>query len=543
MATFEITTPDGRKFRVEGETREGALAALQQMLSQQPAQPQGPVAATSDTPALANMDAALSSADPSAANVLAAFGAQPDAARTAELSDIARGDFSVPHQMARAGFQGLTFGFGDEAMARASAAIDGQDYDAEIARERAMLDNFREDRPALAYGSEIAGLLANPLSRVGIGQGSLARQAVQSGKMGGLLGGLYGIGTAEGGPVQRAVGAIDDALIGGGVGLALPAVGAAVGRGVDAMRQSRAARAAARVAPSLDNIRAAATRLYDQADTAVMPRQGLLATAQTVQDDAARMAMDPMLTPTAARVVDNVTDAATSPEPNITFRELDILRRQAGIAAGDVANRPQAAIGMQVQEAIDQFVENADPGTAAIVQEARQLWGRLRRSEIIEQAIERAGRQASGFENGIRIQFRQILNNPKVARSFTQAERDAMEQVIRGTPVGNAMRWLGKLGVSLTQNTNALGATLGAGAGFAAGGPIGAVALPALASVARAGAERTTTNAANALVPLIASGTVPNVPRLAPAMGQAAGLLGNAAARPLSPELSLLGPQ
>jgi hypothetical protein len=42
MAIFDITTPDGRKFRVEGETQEGALAALQQMLSAQaaPAQPQ-----------------------------------------------------------------------------------------------------------------------------------------------------------------------------------------------------------------------------------------------------------------------------------------------------------------------------------------------------------------------------------------------------------------------------------------------------------------------------------------------------------------------
>ena len=41
MATFEITTPDGRTFQIDGETREGALNALRQHLGQQqPAEPE-----------------------------------------------------------------------------------------------------------------------------------------------------------------------------------------------------------------------------------------------------------------------------------------------------------------------------------------------------------------------------------------------------------------------------------------------------------------------------------------------------------------------
>lgn len=36
MATFEITTPDGRTFQIEGENREGALNALRQHIGQQP---------------------------------------------------------------------------------------------------------------------------------------------------------------------------------------------------------------------------------------------------------------------------------------------------------------------------------------------------------------------------------------------------------------------------------------------------------------------------------------------------------------------------
>jgi hypothetical protein len=37
MASFEIQAPDGKKYKVEGATQEGALAALQKMLGQQPA--------------------------------------------------------------------------------------------------------------------------------------------------------------------------------------------------------------------------------------------------------------------------------------------------------------------------------------------------------------------------------------------------------------------------------------------------------------------------------------------------------------------------
>ena len=39
MPTYEITAPDGRKFRITGDSREGALNALRQHLAQQPAEP------------------------------------------------------------------------------------------------------------------------------------------------------------------------------------------------------------------------------------------------------------------------------------------------------------------------------------------------------------------------------------------------------------------------------------------------------------------------------------------------------------------------
>ncbi len=136
--------------------------------------------------------------------------------------------------------QGLTFGYSDELASRAMAGM-GRMPQEDIAGDlRAQLDQYREQSPVQAYGLEIAGLLANPLSRLGPGQGTLPTQMAQGATAGGLLGFLYGTGTEEGGLAERAVGAVDDALFGGVVGAGLPAVGAAIGRGVDAIRNSRA---------------------------------------------------------------------------------------------------------------------------------------------------------------------------------------------------------------------------------------------------------------------------------------------------------------
>jgi hypothetical protein len=434
---------------------------------------------------------------------------------------------------------GFTYGYSDEMLSGLMSQMGRVPQDEIAGNLGEQREDYYERAPGQAIMTEIVGLLGNPLSRLGPGQGSLGKQVVQSGLTGGLLSYLYGTGTAEGDITDRMTAGVDDGLIGAGISMALPVVGAAVGRGVDAFRNSRAMREAARAAPSMDDIRTTATQLYDQADNAIMPRAGMAPAVQQLQDDAARMALDPMLMPQASRAMDNVVDAATSPDPNITFRELDILRRQAGVPAGDVANRPQAAVGARIQQAIDEFVDNADPQTSAVLREARDLWGRLRRSEVIEQAIEKAGRQASGFENGIRVQFRQILNNPRLSRSFTQAERDAIEQVIRGTPVGNAMRWMGKMGVGLNQNTNVLGATIGAITGNALGGPWGAGILPVVGTVARYGAEKTTEAAARGLVPMIASGGLPAIRQVTPAIAQISAMLGGAASRPIASELDL----
>lgn len=450
---------------------------------------------------------------------------------------------------ALAGLQGYTYGGSDELLSRAVATAFPNRTEQPLLRQemQAGIDQFRADEPLAAYSSEIMGTMLNPATWVGGGAESLGARILQNGVIGGLLSGFYGFNAGEGDSGERLRGAVPSAEIGAGISAAIPVVGSVIQRGVNGLLASRAVKTAARNAPSMDDLRTMAGALYAQADaSAPMPRTGLAPIAQRIADDPANINLDSMLVPEAARVANNLTEAATSPNPTIGYRELDILRRQAAVPAGDIANPTQSAIGTRMIDGIDEFIAQSDPNLSQTVVAARDMWARLRRSEVIEQAIERARNQASGFENGIRTQFRAILNNPKRLRGFSTEEVNAIRAVVRGTPMGNVMRTIGKLGIDMQSNTNALGATIGMLTGGTVGsalGPagtaVGAVALPAFASLMRAGANRTTQAAANRVQGLLTSGGVSNVPRLTNAT---IGALEQAVQRPTVPISGLLGP-
>lgn len=143
----------------------------------------------------------------------------------------------------RAGFQGATFGFGDEIVAGGAAAIhplvnpdDGSNfserYDHYLSREREKLGEF-QDKSGLASGAaEIAGAIPTALMTGGaslVGRGAIGT-AIQGGKLGAIDGAIYGAGTAEGGAEERLKGAGVGAGIGAGVGAASPFIAAGAQR-------------------------------------------------------------------------------------------------------------------------------------------------------------------------------------------------------------------------------------------------------------------------------------------------------------------------
>lgn len=129
--------------------------------------------------------------------------------------------------------QGLTFGFGDEAMGAILGLLTGEGASAGIDEYRAELQKFNAANPVSATAAEMGGslLLAPvmaPAAAAMKGMGLAGRAGVGAG-VGAGAGGLYGAGNAQGGLSERAKGAVVGGALGAGVGAAAPVVGAAAG--------------------------------------------------------------------------------------------------------------------------------------------------------------------------------------------------------------------------------------------------------------------------------------------------------------------------
>lgn len=197
-----------------------------------------------------------------------------------------------------------------------------------------------------------------------------------------------------------------------------------------------------------------------------------------------------------------------------TVTELDTLRKIAQASAKSV-EPDEARLGSILVNRIDDFLDNVKPSDfikgkdaniGAKYKDARQLWRRAKKSELLEEAFDKARNQASGFENGIRVQFRAILNNKSKLRGFTQEEKLAMQKVVRGGTAENLAKTLGKFGFSEGQATNVLMGSVGVAGGAAVGGAPGAVAVPLIGQISRGLAQKMTRNNAEATNLLVRAG-------------------------------------
>jgi len=202
---------------------------------------------------------------------------------------------------------------------------------------------------------------------------------------------------------------------------------------------------------------------------------------------------------------------------DLSVSEIDTLRKIAGSAAK--SNEPdEQRLGSLMVNKIDDFLDglkakdfkNGGGEVGAKFRDARQLWRRVIKSEQLEKAFTDAADQASGFENGIRIQFRQILKSPKKSRGFTKDELDSMRQVVRGTSLQNTAKMIGRLGFSEGQASNMLLGSLGVAGGAAVGGTAGAVAVPLIGQVSRNLAQKLTRKGAETVNNIVRAGSNAN---------------------------------
>jgi hypothetical protein len=213
------------------------------------------------------------------------------------------------------------------------------------------------------------------------------------------------------------------------------------------------------------------------------------------------------------------------------LKSLEQLRRLLATPASTFGNPEQQRLAKIAREGLDNFMSQAasapTAGTAvavagqtgapgaqqalADVQEGRALYSRFKRSEQIDNALYKADLSANASGSGGNIENRQrqvitaILTNPKKVAGYTAAERKAMETVVRGEPVQNIARLVGKLSPS---GNGLMAALTGVGGAATAGATMNPIfmAPAAVGMVAKALADRSTGANAAKLSALVRSG-------------------------------------
>jgi len=227
------------------------------------------------------------------------------------------------------------------------------------------------------------------------------------------------------------------------------------------------------------------------------------------------------LHPQSFAVRNEILDTIAKKGDSLSFDDLVELRQIASDAAGTKVPA-DARIATIMRKEIDSYVDSlsakdmvgGNPRAAsASLNEARDLWRRASKGKTIETEIELAGISANsfhgaGFENALRTQFKQLSR--RIAKGhepgFSPAEIEMIRKVANGGKLDNVFRWIGKLAP-----TGVVSGGLAGGAGYVAGGPLGAAAVLGAGAAARSIATQRTIGNANRASGLV-RGTRYNTP-------------------------------
>ena len=126
--------------------------------------------------------------------------------------------------------QGATLGFGDEIIAglKSLNPFSDKTYSELVKEERDRIKNFRQARPKESIALELGGGLFSPLGSLGLvaKAPTTAKRLTELAKEGAKVGGIYGVGTGEGG-IDRVESGLTGALTGA---VANPVVGKALSK-------------------------------------------------------------------------------------------------------------------------------------------------------------------------------------------------------------------------------------------------------------------------------------------------------------------------
>lgn len=415
--------------------------------------------------------------------------------------------------------EAMTFGLiGDEADAWAKSKLGGGSYEDELAKNRQQEEVLERDNPGLAFAAEVAPALipgagaANLMSKA---PNLLGKVATGAG-IGALAGGTYGFMEGEGSGAERGDNAAFTAMVGAGVGAALPAVGGAGERVIRNYKQRAANRKFAEAAPSIENLKSQAQRLYEAAhrngatagpeaieevvqnSLEELQRQGLISPRGSIQDgyDTVKGAFNLLM---------DYADGQMTPVQMQNVRQ----------ALMESARKPgnEGRIGSLLVKHFDEVMEPLAPQIKA----GNKVYARAMKAETIARLEDLADDAAhanyttAGKETALRQQVRGLLKKIRSGKEtrFTDEEVELLKKVGWGGTTENLARRVGTAApVSVT--SAALGGGMPFLVGNALGGPGAGAALGAgamgLGALGRRVASRAQNRNFNALSSAVRSG-------------------------------------
>lgn len=251
--------------------------------------------------------------------------------------------------------------------------------------------------------------------------------------------------------------------------------------------------------------------LYDQASAA-----GVTVRPQAINNAAGNVTMklksfgfDRDLQPKTAVVAKKLLESRNK---TLDLAELDNIRKMAsGIAREQSAASSDRAASGIIVEAIDNIIDDATNFSAGSSQalnalkQGREVWKRKMKTETLEDIVEKAQNQATGFENGLVIHLRALANNKTKLRAFSKPEQKMIKDVVRRGSTHGALRALGMLAPNSTFGGLVTGGTM-AGSGILPG-----AALATAGAAAKGAAGALTRGKVNALQRAVSTGQTPNM--------------------------------
>lgn len=486
MAKFQVQDTDGSSYVVEANTPEEADAALNEMRA-------GGQQAPSQDDMQGRFQDAFDQGDP---ENMAAFRPEMEAAKPdmiAAADEQMNGEADDRGRWATAG-NALTMGFGDEVMGLMAGGLTfaqgkgfDEGYDRMTRAIRGDIGAYAERHPVEHAAIDVAASLPTAMVPGGaaVRGAGLMTKVARGAAAGAAYGGVRGFGEGEGGLEPRLESAKEGAKFGGAVGAAVPIIGNTIGKAVG-KRLGRGQ------VPGVQQLDDAATALYqraDQAGVAVQPRALQRLTAVVPQRLGA-MGFDPVLHPNTARAMAVIEQRASQGvQPTFSLGEIENMRRiiREAIKASSGPNgkadrqKAQALLGqfdmwMNGLQPRDMLAAGPVSGREAIgiIQEARGLWARKSKGDILADIVEDAQLE-DDVTRGIRQGFKRLAKSKERIGQFTKSEQEAIRKVARGGDMGWVTRSLGMLSPTSLAGA-ARGAAVG-GIGIATGNPI-AAALP-----------------------------------------------------------------